>query len=76
VGERKGKGKLNGKQDNTFKVRHLCQGKDIARGEFVPYIPCARGTKVLFLVDFDFGLGCRCAPVWNARHGISGLFPL
>jgi hypothetical protein len=50
-------------------MRHLGQGKDIARGEFVPDIPRARGAKVLFLVD----LGCReGAPVWSARHGISG----
>jgi hypothetical protein len=54
---------------DTFEMRHLGQGKDIARSEFVPDIPRVRGAEVLFLVD----LGCReGAPVWSARHGISG----
>ena len=44
-----------GSIDNTFEMRHLGQGKDIVRGEFVPDIPRARGAEVFFLVD----LGCR-----------------
>jgi len=50
---------------HTFKVWHLGQGKDIARGEFVPDIPCARGGEVFFLVDLELlGLvGYGSAPV-------------
>ena len=47
-------------------MRHLGQGKDIARGEFVPDIPRARGDEVLFLVD----LGCGEGATDCARHGI------
>ena len=58
-----------GSIDNTFEMRHLGQGKDIARGEFVPDIPRARGGEVFFLVDLGYRKG---APICT-RHGISGL---
>ena len=59
-----------GSIDNTFEMRHLGQGKDIARGEFVPDIPRARGAEVFFLVDL---VGCGEGAPICARHGISGL---
>lgn len=62
-------GKVNkvGIFNDTFVMRHLGQGKDIAGGQFVPDMPRARGAEVFLLVDL--GYREEASPVC-ARHGI------